>query len=160
MGEDLLCVHDDSISTGSMTLRKKVIAETHDGITSIHLGENRTYYEIRRRVYWPSIAKHVHDYTRTCQACQKNKIDRQSPQGLLNSLQQPTRSGTHYSMDFVTHLPMSSRGDVADQEPPARSCHRRRLRARSCRRCRREGGTNKATWKKKSQSLSRSWSGV
>jgi len=109
MGEDLLCVPDDSISTGRMTLRKKIIAETHDGITSIHLGENRTYYEIRRRVYWPSIAKHVHDYIRTCQACQRNKIDRQSPQGLLNSLQQPTRSGTHYSMDFVTHLPMSSR---------------------------------------------------
>ena len=109
MGEDLLCVPDDSISTGRMTLRKKIIAETHDGITSIHLGENRTYYEIRRRVYWPNIAKHVHEYIRTCQACQKNKIDRQSPQGLLNSLQQPTRSGTHYSMDFVTHLPMSSR---------------------------------------------------
>jgi hypothetical protein len=50
MGEDLLCVPDDSISTGRMTLRKKIIAETHDGIISIHLGENRTYYEICRRV--------------------------------------------------------------------------------------------------------------
>ena len=92
-----------------MTTRKKIVAETHNGITSIHLGENRTYYEIRRRVFWPGIAKHVHDYIRTCHACQRNKIDRQSPQGMLNSLQQPTRSGTHYSMDFVTHLPMSSR---------------------------------------------------
>ena len=109
MGEDLLCVPDDTITTGRMTTRKKIIAETHDGITSIHLGENRTYYEIRRRVFWPGIAKHVHDYIRTCHACQRNKIDRQSPQGMLNSLQQPTRSGTHYSMDFVTHLPMSSR---------------------------------------------------
>jgi hypothetical protein len=39
MGEDLLCVPDDSISRGRMTLQKKIIAETHDGITSIHLGE-------------------------------------------------------------------------------------------------------------------------
>ena len=109
MGEDLLCVPDDTITTGRMTTRKKIIAETHDGITSIHLGENRTYYKIRRRVFWPGIAKHVHDYIRTCHASQRNKIDRQSPQGMLNSLQQPTRSGTHYSMDFVTHLPMSSR---------------------------------------------------
>ena len=109
MGEDLLCVPDDTITTGRMTTRKKIVAETHNGITSIHLGENRTYYEIRRRVFWPGIAKHVHDYIRTCHACQRNKIDRQSPQGMLNSLQQPTRSGTHYSMDFVTHLPMSSR---------------------------------------------------
>jgi hypothetical protein len=53
MGEDLLCVLDDTLSIGRMTTRKKIVAETHDGITSIHLGENRTYYEIRRRVFWP-----------------------------------------------------------------------------------------------------------
>jgi hypothetical protein len=109
MGEDLLCVPDDTITTGRMTTRKKIVAETHNGITSIHLGENRTYYEIRRRGFWPGIAKHVHDYIRTCHAYQRKKIDRQPPQWLLNRLQQHKRSSTHYSMDFVTHLPMSSR---------------------------------------------------
>ena len=64
-----------------MTTKRKIFAKTHNGITSIHRGENRTYYEISRRVYWPNIAKHVHDYICTCNACRRNKFDGQLPQG-------------------------------------------------------------------------------
>ena len=53
--------------------------------------------------------KDVTDYIQSCEGCQKNKINRQKPPGYLQQLQKPTRPGTHYSLDFMTGLPQSSR---------------------------------------------------
>eukprot|EP01050_Picozoa_sp_SAG11_P008613 SAG11_NODE_769_length_7262_cov_20.934385_7_plen_186_part_00 len=61
----------------------------------------RTKQELKRRVHWPLMGK----------SCQRNKVDRQKPQGMLQQLSIPTRPGTHYSMDLITHLPKSGRNE-------------------------------------------------
>ena len=107
--EELICVPDDSLQHGMPTLRNKLMSEVHEGFTAMHLGSNRTEYEIRRHAYWPKIRKDIHAYLAACAKCQQNKINRRAPQGLLQSLAVPRRPGTHYALDFVTHLPFSSR---------------------------------------------------
>jgi hypothetical protein len=108
-GEELVCVPDDSLEHGMPTLRNKLMTEVHQGLTAMHLGSNRSEYEIRRHAYWPRIRQDVHIFLAACAKCQQNKINRQAPQGLLQSLAIPRRPGTHYALDFVTHLPFSSR---------------------------------------------------
>ena len=108
-GEELVCVPDDSLEHGMPTLRNKLMTEVHQGLTAMHLGTNRSEYEIRRHAYWPRIRHDIHAYLAACIKCQQNKINRRAPQGLLQSLAVPRRPGTHYALDFVTHLPFSSR---------------------------------------------------
>ena len=108
-GEELVCVPDDSLQHGMPTLRNKLMSEVHQGLTAMHLGSNRTEYEIRRHAYWPRIRNDIHAFLAACAKCQQNKINRRAPQGLLQSLAVPRRPGTHYALDFVTHLPFSSR---------------------------------------------------
>ena len=108
-GEDLVCVPDDSLEHGMPALRTKLMTEVHQGLTAMHLGTNRSEYEIRRHAYWPRIRNDIQAFLAACTKCQQNKIDRRAPQGLLQSLAVPRRPGTHYALDFVTHLPFSSR---------------------------------------------------
>ena len=63
--------------------------------------------EVIRRTYWPKLNEDVQAFVAACEDCQRNKIDRQAPQGYLQPLQTPARPGTHYSVDLLTSLPKS-----------------------------------------------------
>ena len=104
-----VCIPNNEPVDGAPTARQRFISEIHDSILAVHLGQNRTIHEVRRRAWWPSLDKDVTDYIQSCEGCQKNKINRQKPSGYLQQLQKPTRPGTHYSLDFMTGLPQSSR---------------------------------------------------
>eukprot|EP01050_Picozoa_sp_SAG11_P034922 SAG11_NODE_12547_length_697_cov_2.006689_1_plen_176_part_10 len=74
---------------------------------SVHMGRDRMVCELERRVYWPNMRKHVSAWIQACVPCQRNKIDRRKPQGLLRQLEIPIETGTHYAIDLITHLPRS-----------------------------------------------------
>ena len=59
-GEGLVCVPYDSLQHGMPTLRNKIMSEVHEGFTAMHLGSNRSEYEIRRHADWPRIRKDIH----------------------------------------------------------------------------------------------------
>jgi hypothetical protein len=84
-GEELVCVPDDSLKHGMPALRNKLMTEVHKGLTAMHLGSNRSEYEIRRHAYWPRIRNDIHAFLAACTKCQQNKINRRAPQGLLQS---------------------------------------------------------------------------
>ena len=50
-GEELVCVPHDSLEHGIRALRTKLMTEVHKGLTAMHLGTNRSEYEIRRQAY-------------------------------------------------------------------------------------------------------------
>ena len=50
---------------------KRVLELAHDVPMAGHLGRERTLKRIRRCFWWPSVAKDVADYCRTCVECQK-----------------------------------------------------------------------------------------
>ena len=47
----------------------------------------------------------VRIYCRECDICQRVKVKRYAPYGLLGSLPRPTRPWSEISMDFITGLP-------------------------------------------------------
>eukprot|EP01050_Picozoa_sp_SAG11_P032435 SAG11_NODE_10549_length_822_cov_3.392808_1_plen_184_part_00 len=104
--EDILCIPNTSFPGSKRpNFREQLMREVHDSPLSIHLGRDRLVAELDRRVYWPNMRKHVSAWIQACVPCQRNKIDRQKPQGLLRQLEIPTGAGTHYSIDLITHLP-------------------------------------------------------
>ena len=62
------------------------MSEVHDNPLSVHMGRDRMVCELERRVYWPNMRKHVTAWIQACVPCQRNKIDRRKPQGLLGIL--------------------------------------------------------------------------
>ena len=67
---------DDSLEHGMPTLRNKLMTEVHRGLTAMHIGTNRSEYEIRRHAYWPRIRNGIHNFLAACTKRQQNKINR------------------------------------------------------------------------------------
>ena len=53
--------------------------------------------------------RHVGDFVRRCLTCQQVKAEHQRPAGLLQPLEIAEWKWEHITMDFVTHLPRTSR---------------------------------------------------
>ncbi|KAJ9521648.1 hypothetical protein QJQ45_008994 [Haematococcus lacustris] len=94
-------------------LRTDLLCEAHDIPISGHLGRDKTYARLSRFYFWPRMAASVHDYVRTCLACQRNKSNTQRPIGLLQSLPVPQHRWEHVSLDLITQLPVTTSGHDA-----------------------------------------------
>ena len=57
--------------------------------------------------------RHVGDFVRRCLTCQQIKAEHQRPAGLLQLLEVEEWKWEHITMDFVTHLPRTSRNHDA-----------------------------------------------
>ena len=73
-----------------------------------HRGWNQTYVQMARRFYWPGMAKDIRTYCAACEQCCMNKKNRRKAQGNLQPLQQPSRPGMSYSIEYLTDLPVST----------------------------------------------------
>lgn len=54
----------------------------------------------------------VVEFVQTCSTCQRNKASNQKPAGLLQSLSIPQQPWESISLDFVTQLPETARGNT------------------------------------------------
>jgi hypothetical protein len=68
---------------------------------------------VKRRFFWPKMDEDILQYVRSCDACQRNKPSQQAPMGQLMPLPIPTRPWQQVSMDLITQLPRSHRGNDA-----------------------------------------------
>ena len=89
-------------------LRKLLISLAHDSGPAIHNNWERTAERITRNYHWPRLHHDVKAYVRHCDACQRNKIARRLPYGLLNPHNVPISRWDTISMDFITKLPPTS----------------------------------------------------
>ena len=78
-----------------------------------HFGLNRTLDLIRRFYWWPKMQKDVREYCDTCDICQRMKVPRHKPYGLLQPLPKPERPWQDISLDFIVGLPPSRNRGVA-----------------------------------------------
>ena len=90
-------------------LRDAVLREAHSSPFSIHPGSTKMYRDLKQHFWWNGLKKDVADYVSKCLTCQKIKIERQRPSGLLQPLEIPVWKWEHISMDFVTGLPKTFR---------------------------------------------------
>ena len=94
-------------------IRTVLLHECHDGATSGHFGVAKTADLLARQFYWKGMHADVEKYVTTCLPCQQNKASSSQPAGLLVPLPVPTRSWEQVSMDLITQLPRSSKGNDA-----------------------------------------------
>jgi transposase InsO family protein len=95
----------------SEPLRTSLVQEAHDSVLSGHPGKNATIGILRRRWYWPGITRDVSQFIKACDSCGRNTVWRSRRQGLLRPLPVPERTWSEISMDYVTEMPATARGN-------------------------------------------------
>ena len=61
-------------------LRDLVLEQLHDAPTAGHLGQKKTRYRVQLRYYWFQMRETIDRWIKTCDACQKRKRPRKTPQ--------------------------------------------------------------------------------
>jgi len=107
-GDQILVPNDEG-----QRLRKWCISLHHDPPYIGHLGRERTVELLRKHFLWPNMRQNVKEYIATCDQCQRNKATNQAPPGLLTSLDVPKGLWESISMDLITQLPETERGNTA-----------------------------------------------
>ena len=93
-------------------IRLAILRAEHDSLTAGHMGQQRTYDLVDRLFWWPSLRQDVTTYVTTCHACQRDKAGNQPKAGLLQPLDIPERRWDDVSMDFITQLPTTLKGNT------------------------------------------------
>ncbi|TPX37422.1 hypothetical protein SmJEL517_g00640 [Synchytrium microbalum] len=83
----------------------EILRERHDSKAAGHFGISKTYKAIAKEFQWPGMWKYVEDYVKGCETCQRNKVSRHLPYGLLVPLPIPTKPWASISLDFIVKLP-------------------------------------------------------
>ncbi|GBG79179.1 hypothetical protein CBR_g28895 [Chara braunii] len=92
-GEERLCIPQDQ------RLRTLLMSECHDARG--HLGFLKSYAALSQRFFWKEMRSDMLRYVDTCELCQRNKVQRRPPLGLLKPLPIPNGPAESVSIDFT-----------------------------------------------------------
>ena len=106
--------HQDRIliPSSAASLILQILQQYHDSPLAGHYGVARTQALVAQYFKWTGLATAVDGYVRSCDACQRNKVVRHAPFGLLNPLPIPSRPWSSVSLDWITDLPPSNYHDA------------------------------------------------
>jgi transposase InsO family protein len=93
-------------------LRRRIVAQHHDSRIAGHPGRWKTLELVSRNYWWPNMSRYVGTYTRTCDQCLRNKVQRRKPIGELHPLPTPSAPWEVVSIDFIVELPESDGYDA------------------------------------------------
>uniref|UniRef100_A0A803T4V2 Gypsy retrotransposon integrase-like protein 1 n=1 Tax=Anolis carolinensis TaxID=28377 RepID=A0A803T4V2_ANOCA len=88
-------------------LRPEMLKRYHDSKGAGHLGLTKTIKLLARQCWWPGMRGDVKSHIAKCDLCAENKTTPGKPQGLLQTVVEPTRPWECIAMDFVGELPPS-----------------------------------------------------
>jgi hypothetical protein len=90
--------------------RVKMIWESHYSRVAGHFGIEKTVAMLQKHFYWPKLRQEVNKYIRSCTACAISKPTTKK-QGLYTPLPTPDRPWESISMDYMSGLPSTKRGN-------------------------------------------------
>jgi len=93
-------------------IRTNLIRRHHDILQAGHRGTAKTTELVQRKYYWPKMRETIKQYVKNCDVCQRTKVVRQAPYGLMKPNEAPDRPWKSISMDFITDLPLSEGSDA------------------------------------------------
>jgi len=93
-------------------IRTTLIAKHHAPPQAGDGGTAKTTELISRRYYWPKIREDIKRFIKNCDTCQRTKVIRHAPYGLLQSNEAPDRLWKSIAMDVITDLPKSEGSDT------------------------------------------------
>jgi hypothetical protein len=91
-------------------LIQPVLKAYHENKTYGHFGINKMKDLMRRYYFIPDLHEEVKKLIDECHTCQITKADNRAPAGQMHPLPIPVQRWTDISMDFLGHLPKTSRG--------------------------------------------------
>jgi hypothetical protein len=94
-------------------LKDEVMEEAHRTKFTVHPGGTKMYKDLRRNFWWNNMKRDISNYVSRCLTCQLVKAERIRKGGLLQPLKIPEWKWENISMDFVTDLPKTQRGNDA-----------------------------------------------
>jgi hypothetical protein len=92
-------------------IRAELLKIHHDDPLAGHFGKMKTLELLSRAYFWLQMEKEVKEYINSCAVCQGTKALKQRPAGALQSLPRPEGPWEELTMDFITGLPPSRRGE-------------------------------------------------
>ncbi|GMF29898.1 unnamed protein product [Phytophthora fragariaefolia] len=92
-------------------LRSDMLHYAHEDVQGGHQGITRTYEKLRSDFYWPGMYADVEHYVKECVDCASGK-GRPPNEGPSPGNIEPRRPFEVVSMDIVTHMPESERGNT------------------------------------------------
>ena len=93
-------------------LRTSLIRKCHDNPLAGHGGTAKTTKLVSPQYYWPRMRETIKRYVKNCDMCQRSKVVRHAPYGMLQSKEVPDQPWKSIAMDFITHLPNSDGYDT------------------------------------------------
>jgi len=93
-------------------IRTNLIRQHHDIPQAGHGGTAKTMELLQRKYYWPHMRNTIKQYIKNCDICQRTKVVRHAPYGLMKPNEASDRPWKSISMDFITDLPKSEGDDA------------------------------------------------
>ncbi|OWZ10509.1 reverse transcriptase, partial [Phytophthora megakarya] len=94
-----------------VTLREDILHYAHEDFQGGHQGIKRTHEKLRYEFYWPGMYTDVERHVKECVDCASGKGHPSNPGPSPGNIE-PRRPFEVVSMDFVTHMPKSERGNT------------------------------------------------
>ena len=94
-------------------LKEDILNEAHRSKFTVHPGGMKMYKDLRRNFWWNNMKKDIATYVSKCLICQLVKAERVQKGGLLQPLKIPECKWEHITIDFVTGLPKTRKGNDA-----------------------------------------------
>lgn len=103
--KERICVPDQG------DIKRKILDENHKIPYAGHPGYQKLITSLRKEYHWPGMKRDVTEYLARCIECQLIKAEHQHPAGLLQPLPIPEWKWEVITMDFITGLPKSKKGN-------------------------------------------------
>ncbi|KAI3707652.1 hypothetical protein L6452_26279 [Arctium lappa] len=91
--------------------RELLLEDAYKSKYSIHPGSTKMYRYLKLHYWWPVMKLDVTHFVERCVTCSQVKAEHQRPYGSLQSLEIPEWKWDKVTMDFVTKLPRTLRGN-------------------------------------------------
>ena len=85
-----------------------LIQRHHDIPQAGHGGTAKTTELLQRKDYWPHMRDTIKQYIKKCDMCQRTKVVRHAPYGLVKPNEAQNQPWKSISMDFITDVPKSA----------------------------------------------------
>ncbi|GLT29333.1 hypothetical protein SLA2020_042070 [Shorea laevis] len=100
-----LCVPRDH------ALRREIMGDAHNTSYTVHPGSTKMYRDLRSTFWWRNMKREIARFVSQCLTCQKVKAEHQRLPGKLQPLPIPQWKWENITMDFVTGLPRTLKGN-------------------------------------------------
>jgi hypothetical protein len=109
--QGVLWFKDRLIIPKDRELKNQLMDEAHLSKLSIHPGSSKMYQELRPHYWWTKMKKKIMAYVARCDTSCRVKALHMRPTGLLQPLAVPDWKWDDISMDFITGLPTTLKGN-------------------------------------------------